>query len=357
MRKVLLTMHTLPPYSERVVVALLWSRLLFVRLHTALIAEVPRAGRAQLQRLVQTLDRRARHAQPPSTDSHLLLPHQPRIFISLVSTGSDCLAKDVFPRRTGRTSPSEPARTRPSTAGRIPVPPTASSATGSRSPSSLAATAAETRSSTTGCRAGSCGWIGKQAAGFDARAEQAGRPDALHGSERVAARAGRARRRKHSVVSPSDPPTLSETTTCILSSESPNSPASFRVRRNAREKLTRLTRQQFQELSTDVYDELMRRIEDSNGGQPGQRTFSPFPSLADALTDLSTARRTIPRRPPRLPPEAQPGAPETRNTSAPAVQGSRERRLLRAGQAVPRVCGRGCASSRRVSSCDRLMVS
>lgn len=30
-------------------------------------------------------------------------------------------------------------------------------------------------------------------------------------------------------------------------------------RSNARQKLTRLTRQQFQELSTDVYDELMRR--------------------------------------------------------------------------------------------------
>lgn len=31
------------------------------------------------------------------------------------------------------------------------------------------------------------------------------------------------------------------------------------ARANAREKLTRLTRQQFQELSTDVYDELVRR--------------------------------------------------------------------------------------------------
>ncbi|BGP21626.1 cell polarity protein [Rhodotorula toruloides] len=45
------------------------------------------------------------------------------------------------------------------------------------------------------------------------------------------------------------------------------------TRSNAREKLTRLTRQQFQELSTDVYDELTRRIEDSNGGQPGQQPF------------------------------------------------------------------------------------
>ncbi|CAG8686615.1 12067_t:CDS:2, partial [Acaulospora colombiana] len=35
-------------------------------------------------------------------------------------------------------------------------------------------------------------------------------------------------------------------------------------RTNAREKLTKLTKQQFQELSTDVYDELTRRLLDSN---------------------------------------------------------------------------------------------
>ncbi|RIA79257.1 hypothetical protein C1645_746024 [Glomus cerebriforme] len=35
-------------------------------------------------------------------------------------------------------------------------------------------------------------------------------------------------------------------------------------RTNAREKLTRLTKQQFQELSTDVYDELTRRLMDTN---------------------------------------------------------------------------------------------
>ena len=40
---------------------------------------------------------------------------------------------------------------------------------------------------------------------------------------------------------------------CPISSEPANARAS------AREKLTRLTRQQFQELSTDVYDELLRR--------------------------------------------------------------------------------------------------
>ncbi|GAA5923228.1 uncharacterized protein JCM15063_003576 [Sporobolomyces koalae] len=44
------------------------------------------------------------------------------------------------------------------------------------------------------------------------------------------------------------------------------------TRTNAREKLTRLTRQQFQELSTDVYDELVRRIEDA-AGRPGEQPF------------------------------------------------------------------------------------
>ncbi|GAA5914239.1 hypothetical protein JCM8208_001532, partial [Rhodotorula glutinis] len=45
------------------------------------------------------------------------------------------------------------------------------------------------------------------------------------------------------------------------------------TRTNARDKLTRLTRQQFQELSTDVYDELMRRIDDSATPTAGQQPF------------------------------------------------------------------------------------
>ncbi|KAM0755439.1 hypothetical protein T439DRAFT_330639 [Meredithblackwellia eburnea MCA 4105] len=43
-------------------------------------------------------------------------------------------------------------------------------------------------------------------------------------------------------------------------------------RNNARDKLTRLTRQQFQELSTDVYDELVRRMEEA-AGRPGDQPF------------------------------------------------------------------------------------
>lgn len=37
------------------------------------------------------------------------------------------------------------------------------------------------------------------------------------------------------------------------------------ARASAREKLTRLTKLQFQELSTDVYDELMRRLQVEQG--------------------------------------------------------------------------------------------
>jgi hypothetical protein len=58
---------------------------------------------------------------------------------------------------------------------------------------------------------------------------------------------------------------------------SPSEPANSRS--TARQKLTRLTRQQFQELSTDVYDELIRRKTDSNQG-PSFR----FLSLYELLT-------------------------------------------------------------------------
>ncbi|KAL7412917.1 hypothetical protein BDY24DRAFT_391588 [Mrakia frigida] len=56
----------------------------------------------------------------------------------------------------------------------------------------------------------------------------------------------------------------------FLKKEPPNS------RANAREKLTRLTRQQFQELSTDVYDELMRRVGDGGPDSPGEVPFLPL---------------------------------------------------------------------------------
>ena len=56
----------------------------------------------------------------------------------------------------------------------------------------------------------------------------------------------------------------------ILHSEPANS------RSTARQKLTRLTHEQFQELSTDVYDELIRRKDDSHDNQGPY--FSPLPN-------------------------------------------------------------------------------
>ncbi len=61
--------------------------------------------------------------------------------------------------------------------------------------------------------------------------------------------------------------------------ESPSSRAS------AREKLTRLTKLQFQELSTDVYDELMRRIIVDNGSLEGAGMFD---SAGFHIAELTT---------------------------------------------------------------------
>lgn len=56
------------------------------------------------------------------------------------------------------------------------------------------------------------------------------------------------------------------------------------TRSNARDKLTKLTRQQNQELSTDVYDELLRRLEEKKeGGRGAERTFS-FMESVDEMT-------------------------------------------------------------------------
>jgi hypothetical protein len=47
-------------------------------------------------------------------------------------------------------------------------------------------------------------------------------------------------------------------------------------RSTARQKLTRLTRQQFQELSTDVYDELIRRKTNSDNNQGPPSLYSLY---------------------------------------------------------------------------------
>jgi hypothetical protein len=61
----------------------------------------------------------------------------------------------------------------------------------------------------------------------------------------------------------------------VLMIETPTSRAS------AREKLTRLTKLQFQELSTDVYDELMRRLEADRGENDGDGTHPESGVRAD----------------------------------------------------------------------------
>ena len=109
-------------------------------------------------------------------------------------------------------------------------------------------------------------------------------------------------------------------------------------RNNARDKLTRLTRQQFQELSTDVYDELVRRMDEA-AGRPGDRTSAPplsFDCVAVSSSGSSRAhvrffpppRRTVPLCPWRVPPQAEPGSPEARDAPARPVPRPRERRLL-----------------------------
>ena len=55
----------------------------------------------------------------------------------------------------------------------------------------------------------------------------------------------------------------------------PSEPANSRS--TARQKLTRLTRQQFQELSTDVYDELIRRKNNSDSNQGAVIVFLSTP--------------------------------------------------------------------------------
>jgi hypothetical protein len=59
-------------------------------------------------------------------------------------------------------------------------------------------------------------------------------------------------------------------------------------RSTARQKLTRLTKQQFQELSTDVYDELVRRKKNSSENEGPSLSF-PF-----ILISYATQSRSCP---------------------------------------------------------------
>jgi len=97
---------------------------------------------------------------------------------------------------------------------------------------------------------------------------------------------------------------------CALTSVSapPNS------RSTARQKLTRLTKQQFQELSTDVYDELIRRKTNSDENEGMFRVrpslTSQFPYSFPAFTHSAMLTRSR-----RLPSKAQSSQAETRYSS------------------------------------------
>ena len=86
-------------------------------------------------------------------------------------------------------------------------------------------------------------------------------------------------------------------------------------RSTARQKLTRLTRQQFQELSTDVYDELMRR---KNNTSDNEGLFSlPFYPFSVQFR----AHSTFPTRPRRLSSKAQSSTTEARHLAHWSLQG------------------------------------
>ncbi|KAL1407089.1 component of the polarisome [Vanrija albida] len=65
------------------------------------------------------------------------------------------------------------------------------------------------------------------------------------------------------------------------------------ARASAREKLTRLTRLQFLELSTDVYDELMRRLSVENGNPDGQMVLPFLPVRDDFHPKRNQARQKL----------------------------------------------------------------
>ena len=67
-------------------------------------------------------------------------------------------------------------------------------------------------------------------------------------------------------------------------------------RTSARDKLTRLTRQQFQELSTDVYDELCRRIQDEDDGLDSRSSKTDSINNKPSTPYLPTKEEFHPKR-------------------------------------------------------------
>jgi hypothetical protein len=96
----------------------------------------------------------------------------------------------------------------------------------------------------------------------------------------------------------------------------------------AKDKLTRLSAVQFQELSTDVYDESIRREDDRK--RVARRAWQ--------------RHAQVPAAQEQLPPETQPGPSEAVDAAPRALPPAGHRRLLRARAAVPALhCRRGAA--------------
>jgi hypothetical protein len=93
------------------------------------------------------------------------------------------------------------------------------------------------------------------------------------------------------------------------------------LRNNAREKLTRLTRVQFQELSTDVYDELIRRKRFASSVDKGD-SDALYRQGGRAILTQDLLYRGGSCRTVRLSPEAQSSSPEARQSPGDAFSGS-----------------------------------
>lgn len=92
-------------------------------------------------------------------------------------------------------------------------------------------------------------------------------------------------------------------------------------RTSARQKLTRLTRQQFQELSTDVYDELLRR---TNNSAENEGEINHYTLLADQTAHNSSPDPFSPflARARRFPSQAKSGQAEISYTPCLSIQRS-----------------------------------
>lgn len=107
-------------------------------------------------------------------------------------------------------------------------------------------------------------------------------------------------------------------------------------RSTTRQKLLRLTKQQFQELSTDVYDELVRRKNSSENESPSLCLSFHFFCLSSHIR-----RSPLPARPRRLPSKTESSSSEAGHAAHHSLRRSVRRCPLRACSSISRVPRRG----------------